>query len=116
MVNLPYITRVLVWIGDSKEVLSSFPLSAKQVLGFGLRQVQNGETPDIAKPLKNLGDGVFELKVQTSGEADRVVYIAKLKDNIYVLDAFHKKSKKGKAMPREIIERIKKRLKFAKQE
>ena len=97
-------------------MLSSFPLATKQVLGFGLRQVQNGETPDIAKPLKNIGDGVFELKVQTSGEAYRVVYIAKLKDAVYVLDAFHKKSKKGKAIPREITERIKKRLKFAKED
>jgi len=106
-------TRPLVWLGDSKETLSGFPVGAKRVLGYGLRLVQNGETPPIAKPLTAHGAGVFELKADAGKDTFRVVYVVKLVKAVYVLDAFMKKSKSGKAMPREIVNRIRERLKRA---
>lgn len=114
MANLPYITRALHWLGDSREILSGFPKVVKGQIGFALRLVQNGETPLIAKPLKGLGGGVFELKAGDHGDTYRAVYAVKLKSAVYVLDCFKKKSKKGKAIPRHIAERVERRLKEAR--
>jgi phage-related protein len=101
-------------MGSSREELSGFPKATKISLGAGLRQVQNGETPAIAAPLTSYGAGVYELHCKHAGESYRAVYAIKLKKGIYVLDAFHKKSKSGKAIPKEIKERIERRLKDAK--
>lgn len=114
MANLPYITRKLFWVGSSKDDLSAFPSEVKGTLGVALRMVQNGQTPDIAVPLTQFGSGVFELKDKHDGESYRAVYAVKLKRGVYVLDAFHKKSKSGKAIPKEIKQRIEARLKCAK--
>lgn len=91
------------------------PKTAKRRLGFGLRQVQNGLTPDFAAPLAGLGPGAFELKTDSGGDTYRVVYVIKLKKGVYVLDAFKKKSKSGKAIPREILARLVRRAKEARE-
>jgi phage-related protein len=100
----------IFWVGDSKEQLSSFPLAAKKRLGFGLRQVQNGLMPEIAKPLSGLGSGVYELKANARGDTFRVVFLLKLKRAVYVIDAFQKKSKRGSQTPKEVRERLKRRI------
>jgi phage-related protein len=110
MAKLPYAAGEIFWVGDSKEQLSSFPLAAKKRLGFGLRQVQNGLMPEIAKPLSGLGSGVYELKANVRGDTFRVVYLLKLKKAVYVIDAFQKKSKRGSQTPKEIRERLKRRI------
>ncbi len=115
MVNLPYSTRQLVWLGNTRETLSAFPIAAKQVLGFGLRQVQNGETPESAVPLKGIGSGVYELKANSGKDTYRVVYIAKSPKGVFVLHAFMKKSKTGRGVPNEIKQTIVARLKQAMQ-
>jgi len=51
------------WEGDSKEVLSNFPLDVKATLGFSLRQIQNGNRPRCSqRPMASVGKGVWELK------------------------------------------------------
>lgn len=110
MANLPYKSKKVFWVGDSKDQLSSFPLAAKKRLGFALRQVQNGLTPEIAKSLSGLGSGVFELKANARGDTFRVVYLLKLKKAMYVIDAFQKKSKRGSQTPKEIRERLMRRI------
>lgn len=113
MANLPYSTRALLWIGSSKDDISAFPPAAKTVLGFCLRLVQNGATPDNATPLPQFGRGVFELGTAAGGNAYRVVYVLRLRAGVYVLDEFVKKSKRGKAIPQEIREGIARRHAFA---
>lgn len=115
MAKMPYKTGDLEWMGDSLKKLSSFPRSTKKRLGFGIRQVQNGLTPDFASPLTGFGSGVFELKTDGEGDTYRVVYVIKLKKAVYILDAFKKKSKTGKSIPREIAERLKQRVREARQ-
>jgi len=110
MANLPYMPQEIFWVGDSKEQLSSFPLAARKRLGFGLRQVQNGLMPEIAKPLSGLGSGVYELKANARGDTFRVVFLLKLKRAVYVIDAFQKKSKRGGQTPKEVRERLKRRI------
>jgi len=113
MTALPYKARELVWMGDSKDELSGFPDDVKRTLGFALRQVQNRETPEIAKPLKGYS-GVLELKTNDTDNTYRAVYALKLGECVYVLGAFIKKSKRGKKLPKEIKERINARLTAAK--
>jgi phage-related protein len=72
-------------------------------------------TPDIAKPLTGLGSGVWELAVKSKGEAYRVVYVLQMGDDIWVLHAFHKKSKTGIATPNPEIDLIRERVKRLKE-
>jgi len=115
MVKLPYTTKELIWLGDTKEAVSSFPVGAKRVLGFGLRQVQNGETPAFAVPLSGLSSGVYELKMDSGKNTFRTIYIAKLPFGVFVLHAFMKKSKTGRSIPNEIRKTIRTRLQQARQ-
>jgi len=107
--------RDLVWIGSSLDDVSAFPPDVKRAFGFGLREVQKGVTPSMAKPLTQFGSGVFELREAFAGDAFRTVYAVKLERAVYVLHAFKKKSKSGIAMPREDIAVIEMRLKRAQE-
>lgn len=105
--------KAVHWVGDSLERLREFPEQARCAMGFALRQVQNGETPDCAKPLKGL-PGVLELRDDHAGDTFRVVYVAKFGKAVYVLHAFKKKSKSGIATPRQDVELVRRRLNAAK--
>jgi phage-related protein len=98
------------WVGSSRDDLKSFPEEVQQVLGFELYQVQLGDMPASTKPLKGHLSGVYELRESHEGNAYRAVYVAKLKDKIYVLHCFKKKSKRGIATPQKDIDVITKRL------
>lgn len=101
------------WVGSSRDDLRSFPDEVQQALGFDLYRVQVGDMPTSAKPLKGNLSGVYELKESHEGNAYRAVYVAKLKDKIYVLHCFQKKSKSGIATPQKDLDLIEKRLKLA---
>lgn len=114
MVNLPYYPAQLIWMGDSLDVISAFPDAVKRQLGFGIRQVQNGLTPRIAKPLKGFGGNVHELRADGAANTYRVVYLVRMLKGVYVLDAFVKKSKCGIGIPNADRQRIWMRLKRAR--
>lgn len=102
------------WVGSSLDDLKSFPDSVRQSFGFELFQVQLGDMPKSAKPLKGKElSGVYELRDNYKGNTYRAVYIAKLEDKIYVLHCFQKKAKSGIATPKKDMELIKSRLKRA---
>ena len=98
------------WMGSSREDLKSFPDEVQQALGFDLYQVQLGAMPASAKPLTGNVRGVYELKESHEGNAYRAVYIAKLKDKIYVLHCFQKKSPSGARTARTDIDLVHHRL------
>ena len=102
--------KTIDWVGFSRDDLKSFPDEVQQALGFDLYQVQLGAMPASAKPLKGNVRGVYELKESHEGNAYRAVYIAKLKNKIYVLHCFQKKSKSGIATPQKELDLIDKRL------
>ncbi len=101
----------VVWEGDSREVLQAFPEDVKQNLGFQLWQLQQGERPSDYRPLPSIDTGVFELRDQDERAWYRVVYLSRIKDVIYVLHCFEKKSRE---MPRKDFEKVKQRLKAVK--
>jgi phage-related protein len=56
--------------------------------------VQSGVEPDDFKPMPTIGKGVWEIRIKDEAGQFRVIYIAKLKDLVYVLHCFQKKSQK----------------------
>jgi phage-related protein len=84
--------KKLLFLGDSLKRLREFNPKAKQDAGFQLDQVQRGEQPDDFKPVPSIGKGVEELRVWDDSGTYRVIYTARLKDAVYILHAFQKKS------------------------
>ena len=85
------------FLGNSLSELRDFPLSARREAGYQIDKVQHGEEPDDWKPMKTIGAGVQEIRVQDEAGAFRVIYIAKLKDAVYVLHCFQKKTQQTSA-------------------
>jgi phage-related protein len=84
---------VIAWEGDSKEVISSFPDSAKYNLGFDLRLLQQGQQPTDYRPMTSVGPGVFELRDQDERAWYRVIYLSRVRGVIHVLHCFEKRSR-----------------------
>ncbi len=75
-------------------MVSAFPLAVKEDLGFQLYELQMGRTPKRSRPMKSIGQGVFELKEQDHQGWYRVIYTFQVKNKIYVLHCFKKQSAK----------------------
>lgn len=105
----PPILRPVIWLGNSKTNLLGFPKDAQKLIGDQLQLMQFGGMPKDAKPFKGIGSGIFEIALQYDTNAYRVVLAVKLGNNIYVLHAFQKKSKKGIATPKGDVELIRRR-------
>jgi phage-related protein len=99
------------WQGDSRKAAHQFPKGARNTLGRELTRIQLGLQPRNGKWLTDIGAGVQEIRIAYSKEAYRVIYVATLADCIYVLHAFHKKSKAGIATPKEELDLASKRYK-----
>jgi phage-related protein len=98
------------WVGDAKEILSSFPLEIKSVFGYSLRRLQQGLTPDCdARRMESIGKGVWELKASDERTWYRVTYLTRIGDALYVLHAFEKD---GRKTGRRDLEIAKSRLKL----
>ena len=87
-------SKPVEFLGSALDDLRDFPPSARSQAGYQLDKVQHGEEPDDWKPMKTIGSGVQEIRIQDEAGAFRVIYIAKLKDAVYVLHCFQKKSPK----------------------
>lgn len=109
------VLRPLVWMGNSKRNIQAFPKGAQKIIGDELQLIQFGGIPKDAKPFKGVGSGVIEIALRYEGDAYRTVAAVQLAEKIYVLHAFQKKSKKGRATPRQDVELIKQRYAQAKE-
>jgi phage-related protein len=81
------------FIGSAREDLSAFPQSAKSHIGHELFLVQEGFEPTSWKPMKVVGMGAREIRMNQPLGAFRVVYVAAFASAIYVLHAFQKKTR-----------------------
>jgi phage-related protein len=84
----------IVWVGDSKDEVKSFPDDARRNAGFQLSNVQHGKEPNDWKPMSSIGPGVREIRIRELSGAFRVVYVLRFRQAIYVLHAFQKKTQK----------------------
>ena len=99
--------KPVVFVGSSLNDLRDFAPLARQMAGFQIDRVQNGLMPEDFKPMPNVGQGVYEIRVNVQG-AWRVLYISRLEDAIYVLHCFQKKTQKTR---KEDIDLAQKRYK-----
>lgn len=91
------------------------PEHIQGTFGFALWLAQQGKCHPQTKPLKGFGGaGVLEVVEDYHGNTWRAVYTIELKNAVYVLHIFQKKSVSGKATPKPDIELIYQRLKAAR--
>ena len=103
----------LIWVGDIRRRVASFPKSVRQDIGTALFSVQMGEKPLDAKLLKGFGSGVLEIVTRGNGDTFRTVYAVQIDEAVYVLHAFQKKSPRGIKTAQKDITLIHHRLKMA---
>jgi phage-related protein len=102
------------FVGSSKRDISDMPDDVKDGFGLALFLAQTGGEADNAKALKGFGGrGVLEVIENHEGDTFRAVYTVRFSTGIYVLHAFHKKSKSGIATPKHELKLVISRLKEA---
>lgn len=106
--------KAVYWVGSSLKDLSLMPNEVKQEIGYALYVAQQGEKHPKAKPLRGIGPGVYEIVSDHNTNTFRGVYVVNIRDAIYVLHCFKKKSNKGIKTPQNDIALIKQRLKEVK--
>jgi phage-related protein len=91
--------KSLVWVGTSKEDVSSFPKEAKSHIGHTLNEIECGvpmaELSDV-KSFVTVGPGVYEITTHSgnNGLDHRTFFVAKFREAVYVLHAFEKRQQK----------------------
>ncbi len=95
------INRVpVLWQGDSLDVLREFPTKVKSDLGHDIERLQLGEKPLDSRPMKSIGQGVFELRQMDENGWYRIIYLKKVAGRLFMLHSFVKKS--AKTSPRDL--------------
>jgi phage-related protein len=84
--------RPVLFLGNSLDVVRSFPGDARRQVGFQIDRLQRGLDPNDWKSMKTVGPGVREIRVREASGAFRVIYVATLEDAVYVIHAFRKKT------------------------
>ena len=104
----------LVWVGSSRKDFGEFPDEVKSEMGYALFIAQAGERHHRAKTLSAFGGaGVVEIVDDYRGDTFRTVYTVRFETAVFVLHAFQKKSKQGRATPKPDIRMIERRLRDA---
>ena len=108
--------KPLLWVGSSKKDLLRFPQAVREHLSVALGVAQFGGKHPGAKPWKGDGGGVFEVVEDHHGDTFRAVYTVRFAAAVYVLHAFQKKSKTGKATDKTDLEMVIRRMKLAQED
>lgn len=108
--------KELDWIGSSLRDLREFPESVKKEMGHALYLAQSGGKHKNAKPLKGFGGTkVLEIVHIDGSGTYRTMYTAQFEEIVYVLHAFQKKSKTGIKTPKQEIDLVEQRFKWAQE-
>jgi phage-related protein len=79
----------------ARKDFEAFPGEVQLEMMRALSVASEGEKADIAKPFKGVDGGVFEIAVKHRGDAFRSIYAVQIGDDVWVVDAFQKKSKRN---------------------
>ena len=107
--------RKLLWLAPVRKTVLDFPEPVRDSIFKALAVVERGVKPDCAKPMHGIDSGLFELAIRHRTDAWRVVYAVKIGDDIWIIHAFQKKSKRGISTPANEIDIIRKRLSMIRQ-
>lgn len=103
--------RAVSWVTAAEKTFLKFPPAVQSQMRSALEFAAAGEMADIARPMKGLGTGVYELRVAYRRDAYRAVYTVRIGADIWVVHAFQKKSTQGIRTPKKEIDLIRARLK-----
>jgi len=107
--------RPLYWVASSREDLLTMPRPVRRAVGLALSVAQFGGRHPAVKTLKGLGPGVVEIIENHNRKTYRAVYTINFSEVVYVLHVFQKKSPSGRRMSRPDLERIRTRIKAARE-
>lgn len=110
--RMPDLVRSISWLKAARKEFEQFPQPAQRSMLVALTIAALGGKADTAKPFKGVDGGVFEIAVRHRGDAFRAIYAVQIGEDVWVVDAFQKKSK-SIATPQMDVDRIKERLKEA---
>lgn len=101
--------KQFAFVSDAAErEYKALPKDVQKEFGTSLRAVQNDKKPFLPiTPLKSIGAGVIELKINGS-PAFRCVYVAKYLDTVIVLHSFEKTTN---GVDRQAMKTLEKRYK-----
>lgn len=106
--------KEVLFISSSHDDLLDFPEEVRKEVGFAIFVAQSGDRGLNVVPLVGFGGaGVLEVVTSHIGDAYRTVYTVSFGEYVYVLHAFKKKSKSGRATPRADMALIKRRYRAA---
>ncbi len=105
--------KTVVWVGDTREQVQSFPKTVRADIGAALYDVQKGEKPPKAKMFHGVASGVLEIVTRFETNTYRTVYAVKIGKRVYVLHAFQKKAPKGRKTAKPDVDLITQRYKKA---
>jgi phage-related protein len=108
-------TRPIQWLKAARKEFERFPGEVQLDMLRGLSIAAEGEKADIAKPFKGVDGGIYEIALKHRGDAFRAIYAVRIGNDIWVIDAFQKKSKSGIKTPQMDVDRIKERIRRLKQ-
>jgi phage-related protein len=103
------------WLTPARKAFEGFPEGARERIFDALSIAAEGGKAGIAKPMKGLGSGVFEIALPYQGNAFRVVYAVQIGEELWVVHAFQKKSTHGIKTSKHEIDLMKDRLKRLKE-
>jgi phage-related protein len=107
----------IFWTGTSHDDLNDCPKSVRHAIGYALYLVQMGERPAQAKTLSGMGSAkIAEIRENDASGTYRAMYTLEMKDCVFVLHVFQKKSKTGKETPKKELDLLKIRLREARDE
>lgn len=107
-------TRPISWVKRALRDYQKFPKGAQVEIRRALIVAAEGAKAENAKPMKGLVAGVIEIVLKYRADAYRVVYVLQIKEAIWVVHVFQKKSKTGIKTPKQDIDLMKKRIKDLK--
>lgn len=108
-------TRPVSWIKAALKEFETFPEGARSICLAALTIAAEGGKADIAKPMRGMGPGVFEIALPFRGDAFRVVYAVQVGEEVWVVHTFQKKSTQGIKTAKREIDLIKDRLERLKE-
>jgi phage-related protein len=106
--------RELIYLGSTEKDAKKLPEEVRELFAYALKIALRGGEHEDAKPLKGFnGRAVLEVVCDFRNSTFREIYTVRFEEAVYVLHIFQKKSKKGIATPKEDMDLIKQRLKWA---
>jgi len=108
-------TRKISWIKAARKAFEQFPADAQLEIQRALTVAAEGRKADIAKPMKGLGSGIYEIALRFRTDAYRAVYAVNIGEEVWVIHAFQKKSRTGIKTPQHEIDVIRERIKRLKE-